>query len=390
MDTSSPTNVAIVCQGGGSHTAFTAGVLRRLLRERDPEYRIAALSGTSGGAMCAFATWYGLRTGGREKAVRLLDVLWDEIAATDPVDRVANRGLVSSTRLFNRGFPVWRVRSATASRLGKRRLRTILESLVDDAPLADLQVDRPPADPDEPYPPKVLVSAVDVSDGSFRVFTDRAELEAATDERSPDEHSRSTSGRRTSRSTTERRIEERPKPITIDAVIASAAVPPLFEPVEIPSRDGTTHAYWDGLFSQNPPVRNILSGPGSRAAKPDEIWIVRINPTQWEGPFTSLEAIADRRNELAGSLSLYQELYFISQVNEWLDDPEFGDAFHGKFKPVTVRQIELDERRLDPPRELVTATKLDRDPTLIAALDRAGQRQAEAFLRDRDAYTVVD
>jgi NTE family protein len=27
--------VAIACQGGGSHTAFTAGVLKRLLKESD-------------------------------------------------------------------------------------------------------------------------------------------------------------------------------------------------------------------------------------------------------------------------------------------------------------------------------------------------------------------
>lgn len=44
------TNVAIACQGGGSHTAFTAGVLRELLADRPPEYDIVAFSGTSGGA----------------------------------------------------------------------------------------------------------------------------------------------------------------------------------------------------------------------------------------------------------------------------------------------------------------------------------------------------
>ena len=39
--------IAIACEGGGSHTAFTAGVLKRLLGE---EIEIVALSGTSGGA----------------------------------------------------------------------------------------------------------------------------------------------------------------------------------------------------------------------------------------------------------------------------------------------------------------------------------------------------
>jgi NTE family protein len=45
--------VAIACQGGGSHSAFTAGVLTRLLAEKLERYEIVALSGTSGGAICA-------------------------------------------------------------------------------------------------------------------------------------------------------------------------------------------------------------------------------------------------------------------------------------------------------------------------------------------------
>ena len=48
--------VAIACQGGGSHTAFTAGVLKKLLKEKvegKHDYEVVALSGTSGGAICA-------------------------------------------------------------------------------------------------------------------------------------------------------------------------------------------------------------------------------------------------------------------------------------------------------------------------------------------------
>jgi len=40
--------IAIACQGGGSHTAFTAGVLKRILKENEKKYDIIALSGTSG------------------------------------------------------------------------------------------------------------------------------------------------------------------------------------------------------------------------------------------------------------------------------------------------------------------------------------------------------
>ncbi len=46
--------VAIACQGGGSHTAFTAGVLQRLLDGPEiDEYDVVGFSGTSGGAVCA-------------------------------------------------------------------------------------------------------------------------------------------------------------------------------------------------------------------------------------------------------------------------------------------------------------------------------------------------
>ena len=44
--------VAIACQGGGSHTAFTAGVLKGCSRaEEMAEYEVVGLSGTSGGAV---------------------------------------------------------------------------------------------------------------------------------------------------------------------------------------------------------------------------------------------------------------------------------------------------------------------------------------------------
>ena len=63
--------MAIACQGGGSHTAFTAGVLTRLLAEKLERYEIVALSGTSGGAVCALLVWYALLRNDRKEAARL-------------------------------------------------------------------------------------------------------------------------------------------------------------------------------------------------------------------------------------------------------------------------------------------------------------------------------
>ncbi len=84
--------VAIACQGGGSHTAFTAGALKRILQENDKKFEIIAFSGTSGGAMCALLAWYGLvkhrkdTDKGKEEAIRNLDDFWDRLSASSPLD----------------------------------------------------------------------------------------------------------------------------------------------------------------------------------------------------------------------------------------------------------------------------------------------------------------
>jgi len=66
--------IAIACQGGGSHTAFTAGALKRLLG--DDRYEIGTLSGTSGETICALLAWYALyQTGGRGASTRAAELL---------------------------------------------------------------------------------------------------------------------------------------------------------------------------------------------------------------------------------------------------------------------------------------------------------------------------
>jgi predicted acylesterase/phospholipase RssA len=72
--------IVLACQGGGSHTAFTAGVLEEVLTHDDRDIR--ALSGTSGGAVCAFLAWSGLLMGGRKGrsvGVARLEQYWDKL-----------------------------------------------------------------------------------------------------------------------------------------------------------------------------------------------------------------------------------------------------------------------------------------------------------------------
>ena len=174
----------------------------------------------------------------------------------------------------------------------------------------------------------LLVGAVDVLSGQFRAFHSRRDR------------------------------------ITADVVLASAAIPTLFPAVH--TAGGT---YWDGLFSQNPPVRELLE------TKPDELWVIQINPTaRADEPRTVLD-IADRRNELAGNLSLFQELYVIEKIDQLLAE---GLLVGDRYKQVTIRVLELSRPRLS--RLLGPASKLNRDPGFLRELRQQGERQVEEFL----------
>ncbi|HEX6736485.1 MAG TPA: patatin-like phospholipase family protein, partial [Azonexus sp.] len=95
MPSPAPKSVAIACQGGGSHTAFTAGVLQELLHRIDPAgHRIMALSGTSGGALCAALAWNGLLAGDPADGIGRLKSFWQDMSAHQLPDVLANQWLV--------------------------------------------------------------------------------------------------------------------------------------------------------------------------------------------------------------------------------------------------------------------------------------------------------
>jgi NTE family protein len=317
MSDDAPTKVAIACQGGGSHTAFTAGVLKGILRGWDDGYELVGISGTSGGAFNALAAWYGLVTDGEERAIELLDALWDDLAADDLTDRITNNWVVGLSRIGASGLPVPEVSPylTPGSRLGKERIRHVLERHIDFDELPDLC---------NREAPELVVGTVNINAGIFETFSNEA--------------------------------------VTPDAVLASAAVPTLFEAVRI-----NGHYHWDGLFSQNPPIDDLMTGDAAR--KPDELWVIQINPQEREGEPTSLEEIADRRNELAGNISLNQELRVIERVNEWIDA---GHLPESDFSKARIRRIEMG-------RAYHCSTKVDRSPSFLQKLIDLGEQRAREF-----------
>ena len=312
--------LAIACQGGGSHTAFTAGVLKRLLDHEDmARYELVGLSGTSGGAICALLAWYGLAGPEQVPPGALLDAFWADNSATAPYEQVLNSWTVWSGALQNVvAMPAVSPYANPFAALAPAELRRMLEARVDFGAL-----------PDGDRDPVLLIGAVDVLSGEFKAFTSRRDR------------------------------------ISVDTILASAAIPTLFRAVHL---DGGV--YWDGLFSQNPPVRELVD------THPDEIWVIQINPSRLDAEPRSAIEIADRRNELSGNLSLSQELRFIEKIDQWLEEGALTPD--GRYRTIVVRVIELSRARL--PGELGVVSKLDRDPSFIARLIAHGEDRADEFL----------
>ena len=319
-----PRRVAIACQGGGSHTAFTAGVLGRLLQpDVMAGHRVVGVSGTSGGAICALLAWSALIDDDPPRAADLLAQFWADNSAATPAEQMVNTWMLWAAQLSHYVVtPSVSPYDNYASVLTMDHLRSLLEKYVNFDRVGRAGIGAGAEDP------MLLLGAVDVMSGEFKAFDSRA------------------------------------GEITADAVLASAAIPTLFRSVRMDSG-----VYWDGLFSQNPPVRELLD------TDPDEIWVIQINPKEMPAEPTSLVEIADRRNELAGNLSLLQELHFIEKIDSLIDN---GELVSKKYRPVIIRVIEMVRSKQS--QAWGAASKLNRDPAFLDGLIEHGKARAEQFV----------
>lgn len=318
MDAPRRARVAIACQGGGSHTAFTAGVLQGFLASPPEDVEVVALSGTSGGAICATLAWEGLVRGNRELAFDKLSRFWHTMAARRLLDKLGNQFLMGVMGLRDHmvlpevspyQLPTW----------GADHFRGILDEFFDFDELRGLAADE--------NAPALKIGAVEVLSGHFELFTGQ-ELSA-------------------------------------ECLLASAAIPEFFRAVHVPGRG----VYWDGLFSQNPPIHDLIDHGL------DEIWLIQINSSTCARVPTETHEISDRRNELSGNLSMEQELRFIRSINRAIAR---GDLTASRFRPIRISRIALD-------RTLDYRTKLDRRPDLLDELREHGRTKWRWFAQEREA-----
>lgn len=356
--------VAIACQGGGSHAAFTAGVLKKLFSREvldERGYEVVALSGTSGGAICAFLAWYALLKNENERATELLDSFWREDNSAHSLDeRLLNGFLLwnNSVTEATFGVPVsspyyypfysyspdyWQDRLGASLR---KRIGEGIEERVDSSG-SDLML---------------FVGAVNVLNGEFQLFRSHKPGDGGFVFNDSEEDA-----------------------VGVEAVLASAALPFTFKAVHTGKavyRDGQVArvgegVYWDGLSAHNPPIRDLTE------ASPDEVWIVQINPEEIDEEPRTTAKIWDRRNELAGNLSLNQEIHSVRKTNElvrrlgeWEDGVRVlrvPGTYEKQYKVIKVRRIELTI-------PLYASSKLNRNPSFIRKLMDHGEKRAGEFL----------
>lgn len=320
--------INLALQGGGAHGAFTWGVLDRLLADDDIE--IAAISGTSAGALNGAALKSGMIDGGASGARARLDWLWQEIGAQPDLQlpqwmEPPSLSSFSKALEVSPGFLVADTWSRLVSPYAYGPLYSNpLKPIVSQFNFDNVCEERGKG-------PCLFICATKVRSGKIKVFKDSE--------------------------------------ISTDVILASACLPTMFRAVSVTDRDtGECEDYWDGGYTGNPALFPLFA-----KALPDDILIVNINPLERSETPRTGQDIQNRINEISFNSSLLRELRAIEFVQRLLDN---GVLKKGDMSRVFVHMI-ADDALMN---ELSVATKLIPTPYTLARLKEAGQKAADTFL----------
>lgn len=272
--------LSLALQGGGSHGAFTWGVLDRLLEE--PSLEIEAISGTSAGAMNAAVLAHGLMAGGPAAAKAALRDFWLSVSK-------AGESVFDASRFFSE-WPavknlasIWsdavtHVWSPYDNPLYTNPLRDLVTAAIDFERLHKC------------VKPRIFVCATNAKTNARRIFTG-PELSA-------------------------------------DALLASACIPTVFQAVEV---DG--EYYWDGGYMGNPALEPLLDFC-------QDILIVEVNALHREEIPKRADDIVNRLNEITFNSALVQEIRTINTMNKLL---KAGKLVNTAYKPIRFHAIGAEQ-----------------------------------------------
>ena len=315
-------NVAL--QGGGSHGAYSWGVLDRLLA--DDRIEIEAVSGTSAGAMNAVVMAEGLVEGGREKARAQLSDFWRRIAYRVPSSQIEGwsndwtkaweKAWTLDQKATTAAVSSWWSQFASPYQFNPLNINPLRDILLNEVDFNRVR---------SCTQMQLFISATNVRTGQIKVFTG-------------DE-------------------------VTADAVLASACLPTVFHAVEIGSE-----AYWDGGFMGNPAIEPFFT-----TCSASDLLLVQINPIRRDEVPRNPQDIANRVNEISFNAPLLRELRHVEFVNKCLR--------RGELKESGYREIFL--HRVGGGADLQSypaSSKFDGDLELIEALHNLGFKAMELWL----------
>lgn len=313
-----PVLVDLALQGGGSHGAFTWGVLDRLLEES--RLRIEAISGTSAGAMNAAVLADGWAKGGAKAARAALDDYWRRVSRAaafsplqrSPLDRLLGRWTLDTSPAYIAFDMMSRMLSPyDLNPFGLNPLRAILAESIDFGRLTQAPI-------------KLFVTATSVRTGRGRIF--------------------------------------RNAEITPDVLLASACLPTMFQAIEI---DG--ELYWDGGYAGNPTITPLI-----RESDAQDTILVQINPRERTDPPRTAADILNRLNEISFNSPLMKELRMIALLRQ-VADPGSGEG----ARWAGMRTHRIKNERL---AEYGASSKLNAEWQFISTLKDEGRRSADEFL----------
>ncbi len=312
--------VSLALQGGGSHGAFTWGVLDALLS--DGRLQLDGVSGASAGAMNAVVMGHGFAqhpndgAAGREAARQALANFWRKIAQMGDASKLQR----SWAQMWLSG---WQASGATLSPaqlnpLDINPLRELLTDCVDFNQLAQTSASRQAL--------QIHVCATHVNTGKAEIF----------------------SGKR----------------LSVAAVMASACLPMMFRAVQVEGEH-----YWDGGYSGNPALHPLIY-----RCKASDIVLIQINPIERNAVPDTGSEIVDRVNELTFNASLLSQMRSIDFVNRLIQK--------GYLPPERYRTVRL--HRIDGGEALEAypaSSKSAADGKLVEALFELGQTCGQRWLK---------
>jgi NTE family protein len=325
--------INLALQGGGSHGAFTWGVLDALLEDNRLDFE--GISATSAGSMNAVVMCSGYLQGGSKGARENLEKFWKKVseagAAFCPIQKITD----NHVNPFMNFVPTW-MNPETAMRqftsifssnlspyqfnpLNLNPLGDILEELVDFQALRKATEF------------KLFVTATNVRTGGARIFT----------------------------------TEE----LTKEMVLASAALPNFFQAVEIEGE-----AYWDGGYVGNPSLWPLFYETDGH-----DVLIVHVNPIIRESLPRDALSIEDRVNEITFNSAMLKEMRAISFVQKLLQKDMLKDEYKDRYRDVLMHAIRSEEVMKN--EDFSSMTKLDTSWNLLEKLSQAGRNLTKKWLQ---------